>query len=167
MNLDFNHPIHLKKLLKKEDFKPYFEIGYIPEYEEADNKIFIKGCKRFRDASGVMTFSKFIILDEEGNISNDSKYDFIELPEKGYLMNVEIDSPYNEHGLSLKYIVDINNIFLYPTYIQNKENVEISELTFKWLDLISDVIWANSNARIDFMKRKEFFENYIINAINK
>lgn len=117
----------LKKIINDDDIKKCFETHYIPDVTTmSDGRTFL--CTHglvTKPNTSESYIVKFLIMNKGGNILNESKYDYAEMPNDGYLIRLILMRPYEAMHINLSYIVDISDIKMVQDFNNDRTNKNV------------------------------------------
>ncbi len=150
-----------KKLVCDGEYRSQFTDNYMPTIEiMKDGRIFIES-KYLSTVNGHLKLVKYVVVDADGKLTSDSSQGYIELLDHGYIIRLEVSRPFSENTMEVAYIVNLNEVFVYPIYQEGEAPV----FQFHTVPLYDEGgIPIMDNKTIELIENKEeFYKRYIQN----
>ena len=165
IELDLFKLIHDEKMIKK------FENLTFPEFRVMTNgSIFIDPAKKII-SPGVEMYIKWLVLDKNMVPVSDCNYNFVELPQEGYLVKIVIPIMSNDlskikESYNVQYFVNYRNI---PIEVNNEiienrsiRNTEMDEINLDSYEQLKIVEFNGTNQKErNLLDNENFFRDYI------
>lgn len=117
--------ITFSEIMRREDVRSKFAQGYLPELIDIDDDFLLDSLIPVYEPHGIK-YIKFIMIDDEGNITEDSKEKYMKIIDKGYLIRLEINRPIRPESIVITYILDLEDVKIIPIYTSNQEGTNTS-----------------------------------------